>query len=305
MPADHRTILYRSEWDALLREPPDLRGYFGAGYADVLLDSIYRTDARRLAALFPTWTLGQQTLYGLNAFVGEVTNGGVSQFLFNPCRVLRYDVLEAMRRVGDDELAARYARELERYERAERDLNARRANASRAGEAEGFEGFWAGFKDFQRRLDATGAAEQPFNDWFFAGREAELDRRTRQWVGEHRDAFAVLCDDSRPLQRLKARRAAAALADAALHRLRFPMLSADALFSPASRPPGATTGGDEWARRILADRRRLLLLARRGLARLSVEERDGRLTARISDWVSRRSIVIENQEGCWNVVGWS
>src|SRR5688572_30556402 len=108
MPKDYRVILYRHEWEDLLREKSQEELRHAPYFADVLLRRIFMTDARKLSRLYPKWTEGQRTLYAINVFIGEVMNGGVSQFLFNPGGILRYEVLDRLQRVGADDVAARY-----------------------------------------------------------------------------------------------------------------------------------------------------------------------------------------------------
>ena len=117
-------------------------------------------------------------------------NGGVSQFLFNPCGILRHEVLDRLQRVGADEFAERYLRDLERYENAEDDLERLRTAALKPTPA------WEGYLRFKRRFEAErGEGDWPdFNTWFYDGQEDRLLALLRAHVQAHAEDFVVFCD---------------------------------------------------------------------------------------------------------------
>lgn len=181
--SDYRVVLREFEYQRMFAGTGSDRIYFGERYAGLLLERVFETDASKLNTLLPQFPLAQRTLYALNAFVGEVTNGGISQFLFNATPALRRAASAALEQIGDDEILSR-SKAL--FHAAER----KRGEVCAAG--------WDGFLEMR---DAMGEKAKAFDEWFFDGQEAELDSKMRQFVQQHRDEFLVFCDGDSDLQR--------------------------------------------------------------------------------------------------------
>lgn len=305
---DYRTILFRDELDQLLRDPEDeaLRESFGGDYADALLSRIFDTDARKLAKLFPRWTTGQQTLYAINALVGEVCNGGISQFFFNPASVLRYEIVPALERIGADAIAQRYARELVRYEHAEPELGELRSHALKRAD-------WNGYRAFKAAFESGGQPDEAktFDAWFYAGRKGELNRLMRDYIRRHPDQFAIYCDGNPSLQRRKVSDELTLFAKGILAWLDKPLFPriADVRFTEDARASLAqqSASAGTAAVQILRDRRHILRSLRWGARRLQLECARRPFTATVTSRLPwrRASLTFHRETTAWRIASWT
>jgi hypothetical protein len=308
MARDLRVILYRREWQELLRAPDAAkRHHFGGDYVDLVLTEMYRTDARKLASLLPTWTVAQRTTYSLNNFVGEVLNGGISQFFFNGNGVLFAEVLAALARVGADSVRARYAAELENYNRREPTLSGIYQETQQSGD-------WEGFRSFKAALSQSDPSES-FDEWFYGGREGELDDLLRNYLGSHANQAVRFCDDDKGLASEKARRGIRDVSETLLGYLNSGNPTAQGLclllITPECFPPFIRTDQDRalFAVKHLSDRKALLKRLARAKGKIEFTEPNGILTVRARQswgWFSSATIALRfrMQGHFWRIEGW-
>lgn len=93
--------LFYGYWDSLIRTNPKLQDvlYFSSGFIEQ-------------SASWNLMTPGQRCLHVLNAFDGDVNNGGITQFFWN-CLPLVFAIDEALAVIEYPELAATYQQCLE------------------------------------------------------------------------------------------------------------------------------------------------------------------------------------------------
>jgi len=165
---------------------------YGEGYSDELLSLIYSTNPKKIEKLFPTFSHCHQTLYALGAFVGQVGNGGISQFCFNCTPVIRTAVLDAMQQLGANEI----------LKRAQPIINIRESNQTLQLMREETES-WDDFREF---CDEMGDETEEFDNWFFDGQKTHLDKLMRQFVLQNRESYVRVCDGNIRLERQWTRR---------------------------------------------------------------------------------------------------
>lgn len=180
---DYRVILRRFEFERMLSPQPPGDVNFGGRYGDRLLDAFYATDARKLHRTFPRLNETQQTLYALNTLCGEISNGGIAQFVFNSQPVLLAAAATALGRIG----AADVLREYEKV------LAPLRADAG-LGEIRAAAADWDDYLAFKERLGGEAAAAEAFNEWYFAGGEEVLDQLMRRYLAGREDDVVRFCD---------------------------------------------------------------------------------------------------------------
>jgi hypothetical protein len=122
---DLRVAMSRYEFDTI-NDPPYDQEYFSYNYQKRLIDPIAFYLFNRGGfieaveiATFQVFTLGQQIMYVLFEFLGQVSNGGFPQFFHNKNPFIHQRVGEALRYVGDEGMAQVYNQELERYQQSQ------------------------------------------------------------------------------------------------------------------------------------------------------------------------------------------
>lgn len=180
---DHRVILRRFEFERLFVPFTDGAPSFGGRYSDRLLESFFATDARKLDRTIGRLNETQRTLYAVNAFCGQIDNGGISQFFFNSPPVLRSAVHTALEHLGASDMLRKYSEMLERFQRDESLGRIRSA-------AEG----WDDYLAFKRELNSEDSATNTFDDWYFAGQQEILDRLMRQNLAGREHDVVRFCD---------------------------------------------------------------------------------------------------------------
>lgn len=165
---------------------------YGERYSDELLSLIYSTDPRKIEKQFPTFSRCHQILYALSAFVGQVGNGGISQFCFNCKPVVQTAVLDAMQQLGADEM----------LKRAQPIINNRESNQTLQLMREEAES-WDDFTEF---CEEMGDETDAFDNWFFDGQKTQLDKLMRQFVIQNKESYVRICDGNTRLERQWTRR---------------------------------------------------------------------------------------------------
>lgn len=186
---DYRVILRRFEFERLMASPPGGDEGFGGRYANGLLATFYETDASRLGRTFRRLRGAQRTLYALNALCGQIDNGGISQFFFNSPPWFRDEVEQALERVGAIEFRHEYSKVLEGVRGNDRLAGIRRGATK-----------WDDYLDDKSELGGGKTLDAAFDDWYFAGQAAKLDRFMRGYIDGREGDLVRYCDGDRRLQ---------------------------------------------------------------------------------------------------------
>lgn len=186
---DYRVILRHFEFERLMALPSGRVEDFGGRYSNGLLASFYETDASKLNRTFRRLKEGQRTLYALNALCGQIDNGGITQFFFNVQPLLHVEVENALERVGAIEFLHEYLKVLESMRG-----NAHLAEIRRSATD------WDDYLDYKSELGGEKSVNVAFDDWYFAGQAANLDRFMRRYIEGREGDFVRYCDEDRRLQ---------------------------------------------------------------------------------------------------------
>ncbi|MFO0889647.1 MAG: DUF4375 domain-containing protein [Isosphaeraceae bacterium] len=185
---DYRVILRRFEFERLLVPPPLRPVTFGGRYSGRLLDAFSATDATELHRTFGQLNEAQQTLYALNSFCGEISNGGISQFLFNAHPLIRDAAATALQRIGATEALREYSR------------IRGRSQDERLAEIRATATSWDEYLAFKEGLGDEEPTHRSFDDWFFAGQEEILDRLTREYLAGRENDLVRFCEGDHRLE---------------------------------------------------------------------------------------------------------
>ena len=156
------------------------------GYSDKLLNKNEKLLAvlnqfaghRDAPGCWNQLTPGQQIFYALNAFNGQVNNGGVTQFFFN-CPDLIFPAYDALVALGYAELTTNYEQALERLlGQKERWAELRRQALGNPAE------FWETYQTLHEELELDW-----FDEFYFKQAGAELVDRLLAYVRGHADEF--------------------------------------------------------------------------------------------------------------------
>lgn len=188
---EYRTVLRQFEVERMLADDGVDRDNFGVRYGHGMLELILETNAEKLDQLFPRFSVAHQTLYAVNAFVGEVCNGGISQFFFNAVPVLRDAVPQALGRIGDSSVMEHCGVLFSAATDAS--LQSIRSNATS----------WDEFLEFKGQM---GEAAELFDNWFFEGQQAPLDRKMRSFVRNNLEEYVRICEGNKGLEQQWTRR---------------------------------------------------------------------------------------------------